>query len=124
MTQPKRNSEHMIDVKATTLDRFCAEHSISRIDLLKTDTEGADLLVLQGAKGMLDRDSIDVIMAEVLFVQIYKAQATFDEIAGFLKTFGFAIFNLYVARETPCGQACYGNAIFLGRRLQKRLHAG
>src|SRR5262249_18687451 len=57
-----------IKVKASTLDRFCAEHAIAHIDLLKIDTEGADLLVLKGAKEMLEKDAIDVVMTEVLFV--------------------------------------------------------
>jgi hypothetical protein len=113
--------DNTLQVQACTLDRFCAEHAITHIDLLKTDTEGADLLVLQGAKSMLSQGAIEVVMAEVFFVPTYEGQATFDEIAGFLKTYGFAIFNLYIGRETPGGQACYGNAIFIGPRLQQAL---
>jgi FkbM family methyltransferase len=120
-TDARGHRENTIRVQASTLDRFCAEHSITHIDLLKTDTEGADLLVLQGAQGLLGRGAIEVVMAEVFFVPTYQGQATFDEIAGFLKTYGFALFNLYIGRETPGGQACYGNAIFVGRRLQQAL---
>jgi FkbM family methyltransferase len=110
-----------IKVKATTLDRFCAEESITHIDLLKTDTEGADLLVLNGAKGILGQGGIEVAMAEVLFVPIYKGQATFDEIARFLRAYDFRVFNVYIGGETPRGQARYGNAIFVGKRLQQKL---
>jgi FkbM family methyltransferase len=108
-------------VKATTLDRFCLDQSIGHINLLKTDTEGADLLVLRGAKRMLGCGCIDVVMSEVLFVPIYEGQATFDEIAGFLKGYGYMIFNVYVGRETPIGQACYANAIFTSSTLRQRL---
>jgi FkbM family methyltransferase len=120
-TDARGHMENTIRVQASTLDGFCTKHSIPHIHLLKTDTEGADLLVLQGAKSMLGQGAIDVVMAEVFFVPTYKGQATFDEIAGFLKTYGFAIFNLYIGRETSYGQACYGNAIFVGRRLQQAL---
>jgi FkbM family methyltransferase len=115
------NGETTIRVQACTLDRFCAEHSVAHIDLLKIDTEGADLRVLQGARNLLEKGAIDVVMTEVFFVATYKQQATFDEIAGFLKAYGFGIFNVYIGRETACGQACYGNAIFISQHLQQTL---
>jgi FkbM family methyltransferase len=118
------STDTTIKVRACTLDRFCAEQSITHIDLLKVDTEGADLLVLQGAKGMLAQGCVDVIMTEVLFVPLYERQATVDEIAAFLASHGFRVFNLYVEHETRYGQAIYGNAIFLGRRLQQKLGRG
>jgi FkbM family methyltransferase len=115
------NTEHTIKVAACTLDGFCAKHSISHIHLLKTDTEGADLLVLQGARNLLAQGCIDAVMIEVFFVPTYKGQATFDEIAGFLKSYGFGLFNVYIASETNYRQARYGNAIFVGQRLQQAL---
>lgn len=39
--------------RATTLDAFCENHGIDRIDLLKCDAEGAEPEVLEGATGML-----------------------------------------------------------------------
>lgn len=114
-------TETIIKIRARTIDGFAADQSILHIDLLKVDTEGADLLVLRGAKGMLERGFVDVIMTEILFVPTYAGQASLDEIAGFLKGYGFRVFNLYIGHETQCGQAVYGNAIFIGSRLQKKL---
>src|ERR1700722_2164202 len=37
-------------VPVTTIDRFCVEHSIDRINLMKIDAEGYDLSVLEGAR--------------------------------------------------------------------------
>ena len=110
-----------IQVRATTLDALCAEESVTHIDLLKTDTEGAELLVLAGAKRMLEEKRIEVVMSEILFVPTYKGQASFDEIARFLAAYDFRIFNVYVGSETSRGQARYGNAIFVGKRLQQKL---
>ena len=42
-------------VDVTTIDLFCAEHRIERINLLKIDTEGHDLDVIRGASNMLRR---------------------------------------------------------------------
>lgn len=113
--------ENVIKVETVTLDSFCEEHSVNHIDLLKTDTEGADLLVLRGASGLLQSGRIDVIMAEAFFVPTYKEQATLDEIVGFLRVYGFIIFNVYIGRESLLGQASYGNIIFISPRFQSKL---
>jgi FkbM family methyltransferase len=107
-------------VQATALDSFCADRSISRIDLLKTDTEGADLRVLEGAKGLLAEQRIDAIMSEVFFVPTYRGQPTLEDLAGFLRSYGFGLFNIYIARETRCRQACYANVIFTSQRLTRK----
>lgn len=53
-----------IRVKETTLDSFCTDNSIGRIDLLKIDTEGFDIVVLQGCSSMLARQAIRFILVE------------------------------------------------------------
>ena len=42
-----------IRVRATTLDRYCQEAGLDRLDLLKIDAEGAELCVLRGAEQTL-----------------------------------------------------------------------
>lgn len=51
-----------IDVR--TLDAFCAKRSIERIDLLKIDTEGSDIAVLEGARETLRRGAITFVYTE------------------------------------------------------------
>ncbi|MEZ5857223.1 MAG: FkbM family methyltransferase [Hyphomicrobiaceae bacterium] len=53
-----------ISVKCTTLDTYCAENGVDRIDVLKIDTEGFDHAVLQGSAGMLKRQAIGFISVE------------------------------------------------------------
>lgn len=57
-------SGQQYDVVVETLDNFCRHHDIDRITLLKIDTEGFDLHVLRGARGMLRRGAIDMIEFE------------------------------------------------------------
>jgi FkbM family methyltransferase len=102
-----------ITVRTQTVDGMCAEQALQHIDLLKIDTEGADLLALQGAEGMLGEGAIDVVMTEVLLVPTFKGQPALDEIAEFLRRYGFRIFNFYVGHEMSNGQATYGNMIFV-----------
>ena len=57
-----KSNQHEVDV--TTLDRFAADNAISRIDLLKIDTEGTELEVLKGANQLLREGRIRAIQFE------------------------------------------------------------
>jgi FkbM family methyltransferase len=51
-------------VPVGTLDDYCADKGIDRIDLLKIDVEGFELKVLQGARRMLKEGRIETIQFE------------------------------------------------------------
>lgn len=51
-------------VNLSTIDLFCNKNRISHIHLLKIDTEGHELKVLQGAKEMLQQNKISYIQFE------------------------------------------------------------
>jgi FkbM family methyltransferase len=53
-----------IQVPVGTVDEYCVQRGIERIDFLKIDVEGFELKVLQGAKRMLDERRVDVIQFE------------------------------------------------------------
>lgn len=52
------------DVELTSLDALCHERGIEHIHLLKIDTEGNELKVLQGARETLEAGRIDLIHFE------------------------------------------------------------
>jgi FkbM family methyltransferase len=54
-----------IQVEATTLDQFAAEHRVAHVDLIKVDTETTEPQVLRGAQATL-REHRPVIICEVL----------------------------------------------------------
>jgi len=54
----------VFDVSITTIDDFLAERGIRQIDLLKIDTEGNELKVLQGASAALAGNIIDMVQIE------------------------------------------------------------
>jgi FkbM family methyltransferase len=51
-------------VPITTLDAYCADQRISHVNFMKIDAEGFDLNVLEGAKGLLANQEIDLFMFE------------------------------------------------------------
>ena len=52
------------DVNTDTIDNFCKEKGIDFIDILKIDTEGSEIEVLEGAQNMLNKTNI--LLIEVL----------------------------------------------------------
>ena len=59
-------------VRTSTLDKYVDENKIDHISLLKIDTEGNEINVLEGAKNILDRT--DYIIIENHFFSQYKNQ--------------------------------------------------
>jgi FkbM family methyltransferase len=51
-------------VEATSIDDFCAQHGIVRVDLLKIDVEGTELDVLRGASRLIADAAISIIQFE------------------------------------------------------------
>ena len=49
----------------TTLDHFAREHGVAKVDVIKCDVEGAELMVLDGAMDVITRDR-PVMMFELL----------------------------------------------------------
>jgi FkbM family methyltransferase len=80
-----------ITVLCDTLDHFCHEHKISKIDFLKIDTEGAEWKVLQGAQNLLKDQKIRNIQFE--YGGCYQdAKTTLYQVCDFLTKNGYAIF--------------------------------
>ena len=51
-------------VGCVTLDQYCAERNIDRIDFIKVDTEGHELSVLNGAKNLIRKHQVKIVQFE------------------------------------------------------------
>tara|TARA_B100001248_G_C27267133_1_gene401266 strand:+ start:154 stop:834 length:681 start_codon:yes stop_codon:yes gene_type:complete len=59
-----RKNFKILEVKTDTIDNYCKKNKIDSIEILKIDTEGSEIEVLEGAVEMLDKTNI--ILVEVL----------------------------------------------------------
>ena len=59
-----KNKSTQLSVKSTTIDTFCVENNISKIDYLKADIEGAEVPMLKGASTMMQDQAISFIQLE------------------------------------------------------------
>lgn len=106
---------HQIIVPCSTLDAYCADADIATIDLLKVDTEGFDLEVLKGARGMLSEGRVRFVYVEfnVICAEAGVRGGALSPIAEFLQPFGFhfiASYNDLIVHE-PCFLGVF-NALF------------
>ncbi len=105
-----------ITVRATTLDSYCEANAIDTIDILKIDTEGADLKVLAGARRTLTAGVVRLVECECGVDPDNDFHASLAEIAGFLEPIGFRLFGIYEQQpEWTTGQPHLRrvNAVFL-----------
>jgi FkbM family methyltransferase len=104
-----------ITVPCTTLDAYCLEKKISRIDILKIDTEGHDLAVLEGAMDLLRAGAVKFV-----YVEFNELQQRGDAVAGalapidtLLRQYGFKFIASYVDYVIPTGEMfSVSNALF------------
>ncbi len=86
-------------------------------DVVKADTQGAELEVLKGAAETLERSAL-FVEAEVSFLERYSGQPVFRDIEGFLASFGFELIDFHrLKRYRSANRSGIGNlGLGLGRR--------
>lgn len=107
-------------VRVLTLDRFCAEHAIEGIDFLKLDTQGYELRVLDGARGLLERQAVPLIHLEVGFVPLYEHQPLFPEVYQYMYDRDYRLVWLYDSSFHTHLYTIGANALFVHRRVGDR----
>jgi FkbM family methyltransferase len=89
---PEGQPEHVI---IDTIDNFCQSHRIQAIDILKIDTEGHELQVLEGANKMLSASKIAIIKAEVAIDPDSNYDTQLFDFSNALHPFGYRLFGFY-----------------------------
>lgn len=89
------NTVEKIEVNVITIDYYCRKKNISRIDVLKLDTQGYEFEILSGAEHMLSTNKISLIYLEIILSSTYINQKSLAQITDYLDTFGYRLFNIY-----------------------------
>ena len=108
-----------ITVEVRTLVEEWDSFGSATLDLLKTDCQGSDLSVLQGAEGLLLAGRVRHILCEVLLHKMYDGQAYLEEVLSWLRARRFALFGLYGFGRARSGRLLYANALFRGLDLEQ-----
>jgi FkbM family methyltransferase len=103
------------EVECTTVDAFCAANEIDRLDILKIDVQGAEKLVIDGSRGMLERGAVRLVFAELIIATGYKDQDQFDELLRHFREAGLDLFGVYDPLFGPRGETLQVDGIFLPR---------
>lgn len=80
-----------IEVDCRSLDSWFAEQAMSRVDILHCDVQGAELLVLQGARELLSRSDIGLLRLETEFEPLYFGQPLIWEVGAYLAHCGYRL---------------------------------
>ncbi|MFN9111280.1 MAG: FkbM family methyltransferase [Bacteroidota bacterium] len=112
MNQNTKAKEETISID--TLDNYCAVNNIPKIDLLKIDTEGYELQVLDGASQMLASGAVSFIYCEVGFLRLNNRNTYFPDLCEYLAKKNYFFYGLYQVSDHNSNKGySFGNALFV-----------
>jgi len=115
-------------IPMVTLDSFCSGEAIAHIDVLKMDIQGAELLALKGAAGLLRGSAISVIYTEVLFAELYRGQAFMTDLWSHLRQYDYSLYGIYnlchgVSADSLT-ELAWGDALFVSADVRAKIVTG
>ena len=107
------------EVEVVSLQTFCKERGIHRIDVLKLDLQGHEMDAIVGMEELIGSTSI--IFSEVHFVETYAGSPLFSDIESYLRNKEFDFYRFYdLVHAKSDGRLIYGDAMFVRRELLSR----
>ena len=106
------------DVNVITVDKYCKDNNISKIHILKSDTEGFELKVLKGAKKMMTQNKIQFIHIELFFDLNFIEQSSVGEIFSYLENNNFSLVQFSDFSTTGKGLASKADALFINEKFK------
>ncbi|MES2807631.1 MAG: FkbM family methyltransferase [Bacteroidota bacterium] len=88
-----------------TLDRCIAEFKLNPPNILKIDTQGFEYQILQGIKENLQH--VEVIIAELNFIDIHENVKLAGETIAFLKGYDFVVYDITEIHRRPYDKAMW-----------------
>jgi FkbM family methyltransferase len=101
-------------VKVITLDQWAVEYDIEKVDMIKLDIQGYELLALKAGMKMLSNAS--VVLATVDFIEAYEGQPLYQEVRDWLERQGFILVGGDFGFPKH-GVQWHGNGLFVRKEL-------
>lgn len=92
-----------IRVKCDTIDNFCKQKNITKINFIHMDVQGGELEVLKGSKAMIS--TVDMIWLETSEIELYQSQKTKMTIDFFMLRNNFI--EIFHKGNGPFGDVLY-----------------
>lgn len=101
----------IVNCRLATLDTLVQEAQfVGPVDLLKIDVQGAEHLVLAGAKATLSRTRI--LWTEVSFQPLYEGSATIEQVIAACQNQGFLLKHVMEGFRANNGELLQADALF------------
>lgn len=103
IAHPSVKVEKEINIESTTVDGLLSTGQIpSNIEFLILDVQGAEALVLSGAKSFLESQDLIGMLVETAVTPLYEDGCSYLEICELLASFNFHLAKLSFNREGWC----------------------
>lgn len=92
-TSPILQIQEQVNTPVITIDAFVEKYSLPKVDIIKIDTEGAEMLVFEGARKTLENFS-PIIFFEINQKVLQGFDYSSKDLLIFLETYGYQIFDI------------------------------
>lgn len=100
-----------VNVNVVSVDSYCDERGIAKVDILKLDLQGYDYKALLGSRQTLQ--GVIVVLTEVWFTEVYAEAELFPDILFLMKQHGFRLHTLCGLHYGERDELLWGDAIFV-----------
>lgn len=97
--------EEIIKVNIDTVDNYCERNNIYEIDLVKIDTQGYEVEVLEGMKNILKKNKVSIIELELILGFAYEKNFSFYDYEKILHNENYKL----IAIETASNLIAFSN---------------
>ena len=94
LSPPHNSTGRSYVVPSITLDLWCEQHELNRVDVVKVDIEGAEFKMLKGANNLLSRETAPVFLMELNQSQLAAQGASAEALLSLMRIHGYEFYSV------------------------------